>query len=243
MFITIIGWIVIIVAILLLIGGLSKNQDGAKPSKEEKITVTVLAVILVLLGGYMTGHHGRQVKTDKAAERSSIAKASSKKESLASSIAESKNESKVLAKASSNAESTEKENMKKPDNTKSQKKQAAVSRTNEHMNKIGYLLDKSSVKKKGLVYVSKNDTDFDAIYSVDNDNRIIAVRINEVGDRDQMLDYFKEVTVGDLEPVNDTSEPDVYFSKSENKYYHVTDWEETKTESLYKSAQINEGKE
>lgn len=243
MFITIIGWIVIIVAILLLIGGLSKNQDGSKPSKKEKTTITALAVVLVLFGGYMAGHHGRQVKADKAATSSSIAKSSSKRESRASSIAESKHESKVLAKASSDAESTEKENMKKPDNTKAQQKQAAASRENEHMNKIGYLLDKSSVKKKGWIYVSKDTTDLDATYSVNNDNRIIAVRINEVGDRDQMLDYFKEVTAGDLEPVNDTSEPDVYFSKSENKYYHVTDWEETKTESLYKSAQINEGKE
>ncbi|HJE97897.1 MAG TPA: hypothetical protein K8V00_09770 [Ligilactobacillus acidipiscis] len=136
MFITIIGWIVIIVAILLLIGGLSKNQDGAKPSKEEKITVTVLAVILVLLGGYMTGHHGRQVKTDKAAESSSIAKASSKKESRASSIAESKDESKVLAKASSNAESTEKENMKKSDSSSSSVESSNVKETDNAKSKL-----------------------------------------------------------------------------------------------------------
>lgn len=55
MFITIIGWIVIIVAIFLLIGGLSKNQDGSKPNKKEKTAITALAIVLVLCGGYMTG--------------------------------------------------------------------------------------------------------------------------------------------------------------------------------------------
>lgn len=136
MFITIIGWIAIAFAVFLLIGGLTKNQDGTKPNKSEKLVTIVIAVILILGGGYMTGHHGRQVKTDKAAESSSIAKSSSRKESRASSIAESKEESEVLAKASSDAASTEKENMKKPNSSSSSVESSNVKEANDAKSKL-----------------------------------------------------------------------------------------------------------
>lgn len=136
MFITIIGWILIVVAVLLLIGGLSKNKDGSKTSSKEKISVILLAIVLAFGGSFMTGHHGRQVKANKAAESSSIAKVSSKKESRASSISESKKDDKVLAKASSEAESTEKENMKKPNTSSSSAESPNVKAANDAKSKL-----------------------------------------------------------------------------------------------------------
>lgn len=80
MFIDIIGWIIIVAAILLVIGSFMKNDNGEKSKWSERAFSIVLAVILLIVGVFATGHTKR-VNDDKAAAARSSKLASSKRES------------------------------------------------------------------------------------------------------------------------------------------------------------------
>lgn len=248
MFITIIGWVLIVAAIFFVVGGFAKNEDGSKTSKQDKRIAVVVAIILLFVGGYMTGHHGRQVKAEKAAESSSIAKVSSKKAEdsaknklTSSEITNSKDESKTLAKASSEAESREKENMKKP-NPDGSDASSEVNTTDTRANKIGFKPDKSKLKEEGYVWVPKDTTNLNVKFSIGEDNKINGAKIMEHGTREGMLKFFRKVTADDLKEIDDPDNPDLYYSKKLDKYYHVGSWEDSSMKNIYKSAQLNAGK-
>ena len=122
------------------------------------------------------------------------------------------------------------------------KKDSSSKKTSEPTNKVGYKLDKSELKEEGYVWVPKDTTDLNVKFSVGEDNKINSAKIMEHGTRDGMLKYFKKVTASDLKAVDDPDNPDLYYSQKLGKYYHVGSWEDSDMKNVYKSAQLNIGK-
>ena len=70
-------------------------------------------------------------------------------------------------------------------------------------------------------------------------NFLVVNYIMEHGTRDGMLKYFRKVTASDLKAVDDSDNPDLYYSKKLGKYYHVGSWEDSDMKNVYKSVQLN----
>lgn len=76
MFITILGWIIIVFTVLVCIGMFLKNEDGTSNSISQKILTIVVSVLVIFFGLYLSGHSKRVNE----AKQESIS--SSRKESI-----------------------------------------------------------------------------------------------------------------------------------------------------------------
>lgn len=121
-------------------------------------------------------------------------------------------------------------------------KKSSLNKKHEPANRIGYKLNKRTLKKQGYVWVPKDTTDLKVQFSVGENKKINGAKITEHATRTGMLKYFKKVTASDLKEVDDPNNPDLYYSKKLNKYYHVGNWEDSNMKNVYKSAQLNIGK-
>ncbi|MBC6382391.1 hypothetical protein [Lactiplantibacillus plantarum] len=84
MFITILGWIIIVFTVLLCISMFLKNEDGTSNSISQKILTIVVSVLVIFFGLYLSGHSKRVNE----AKQESIS--SSRKESISQSKEDSK---------------------------------------------------------------------------------------------------------------------------------------------------------
>lgn len=91
MFIDIIGWIMIIVAVIMVVSAFMKNDKGEKLKKSERAYLVIFALAIVFIGMFATGHTKRVATAHRAAVRSSKAAVRSSK------IASSKTESREKA--------------------------------------------------------------------------------------------------------------------------------------------------
>ena len=87
MFITILGWIIIVFGVLACIGAFLKNEDGTSNSLSQKILTIVVGVLVIFFGLYLSGHSNRVNE----AKQEYIS--SSRKESISQSKEESKSSS------------------------------------------------------------------------------------------------------------------------------------------------------
>lgn len=59
MFITIFGWLIILLAVGVSVGVFLKNEDGTSYSISQKILTIVVSVLVIFFGLYLTGHSKR----------------------------------------------------------------------------------------------------------------------------------------------------------------------------------------
>lgn len=104
MFITILGWIIIVFTVLVCIGTFLKNEDGTSDSISQKILTIVVSVFVIFFGLYLSGHSNRVNEA--------------KQESISSSRKESISQSKESKEASKSSSSEDKESSEDDKNGK-----------------------------------------------------------------------------------------------------------------------------